>query len=86
MEENISYRFLKKCKPLGIDRTSQSLLQPSPHKNKPPLSKGIMAKNVSVYQHMLGEPHAKENYIDWAINLRNSKKMSVGSREPQTGG
>lgn len=40
-----------------------------------------MSKNVSLYQHMIIDPHVKENYIDWAINLREGKKISVKERE-----
>ena len=40
-----------------------------------------MAKNVSLYQHMIVDPHSKENYIDWAINLRESKTISIKERE-----
>ena len=30
---------------------------------------------------MIIDPHVKENYIDWAINLREGKKISVKERE-----
>ena len=36
-----------------------------------------MGKNVSVYKHMLGDPHLKENYIDWAIRLREYDKCQL---------
>ena len=80
MEEKITYRYLRKSKPRTIKNTSQSLLQSYPHKSKRPL-KGIMAKNVSMYKHMLEDPKLKENYIDWAINLRGYEKTHLKERE-----
>jgi hypothetical protein len=29
-----------------------------------------MTQNVTRYEHMLKQPHIKENYIDWVVKLR----------------
>lgn len=74
MEENISYRKIKKQKPYAIKSTSQRLLHPI-FRNRTQDStmlahNDIMSQNVTQYQYMLSDPHLKENYINWATNLR----------------
>ena len=76
MEEYVSYRNLKKVKPICVSSTSHNLLIRPSHKSKQ-IEKGIMNKNVSLYQYMIVDPHAKENYVDWAINLREGKIISI---------
>lgn len=83
MEENRSYRLLKNKRPSRfIQATSQSLLQPYPHKSVHG-HRGIMSKNVSLYQHMIIDPHSKENYVDWAINLREHKLCVLKERQEE---
>lgn len=34
-----------------------------------------MNQNVTQYHYMLADPHLKENYINWATNLRGYRKV-----------
>lgn len=74
MEENISYRRINQLKPHGIRTTSHKLLQPifrnRESKQRHPHNNDIMSQNVTQYQYMLSDPHLKQNYINWATNLR----------------
>lgn len=36
-----------------------------------------MSQNVTQYQYMLSDPHLKENYINWATNLRGYGRVQV---------
>ena len=78
MEENIPYRRLKKLKPNKINQTSERILRQYPRKlTSSKDHESIMSQNVTQYQYMLSDPHLKENYINWATNLRGYTKLHI---------
>lgn len=81
MEENIPYRKLRNLKPLSIKSTSEKLLRPifrhRSHEKGLKERKSIMNQNVTQYEYMLSDPHLKENYINWATNLRGYHKLMM---------
>lgn len=50
-------------------------------------SHSIMTKNVTEFRHLIKNPHATENDITWAINLRayskSPNKMSKDGMAPE---
>jgi hypothetical protein len=81
MEETISYRRIKKVKPYAIKSTSEKLMQPifrnRTNEKNLSVNNDIMSQNVTQYQYMLSDPHLKENYINWATNLRGYTKLHI---------
>ena len=81
MEDNISYRRLKKLKAYCLSHTSERLLKPIfRNRSQEKLEKtnrNIMNQNVTQYEYMLSQPYLKENYINWATNLRGYEKVQL---------
>lgn len=42
-----------------------------------------MNQNVTQYQYMLQDPHIKENYINWATNLRSYNKIGAAEDDKE---
>ena len=75
MEERIPYRKLRNLKLKKVDGISNKLLKLPAHRQTSQTRDkdfDITNKNVSMYEYMLVNSYIKENYINWAINLRTS--------------
>ena len=86
MEETTSYRKLRNPNLHQVQGISKRLLNTPHHRlapNRKDTAEDITNKNVSMYEYMLVNSYIKENYINWAINLRShsTPKKSEGSNE-----